>query len=45
MSGLPPQNAAKAVSHPLRAAILERLAGRVYSPNELAKELGNRLGT
>jgi DNA-binding transcriptional ArsR family regulator len=44
MSLLSPENAAKAVSHPLRAAILRRLDGQVGSPAELAKEMGVSVG-
>jgi DNA-binding transcriptional ArsR family regulator len=44
VSSIPPQNAAKAAAHPLRATILEALGRRVYSPNELANEPGERLG-
>jgi len=40
---LPDHDAAKAVSHPLRAEILERLAKREASPVELAKEMGEPL--
>lgn len=36
---------AKALSHPLRHQILERLNERVASPNELSKELDAPLGT
>src|SRR3954469_4108454 len=35
---------AKALSHPLRARILQRLGERVASPGELAAELGAPLG-
>jgi DNA-binding transcriptional ArsR family regulator len=35
---------AKAISHPLRAAILERLARGVATPGELAAQLGAPLG-
>lgn len=35
---------AKALSHPLRAAILQRLGQRVESPGALAEELGAPLG-
>jgi DNA-binding transcriptional ArsR family regulator len=35
---------AKALAHPLRARILQRLAERVASPSELAAELGAPLG-
>ena len=36
---------AKALSHPLRPRILQRLAdGAVASPNQLAEALGERLG-
>ena len=44
MSKLPPSEAAKAVGHPLRARILEALAGEPRSPNELAVEFGEPLG-
>ena len=39
MAQLAPHDAAKAISHPLRAAILERLYDRDASPVELAKEM------
>src|SRR3954469_17225001 len=35
---------AKALAHPLRARILQRLGERVASPGELAVELGASLG-
>src|SRR5688572_32313716 len=35
---------AKALAHPLRARILQRLGERVSSPNDLAAELGAPLG-
>jgi DNA-binding transcriptional ArsR family regulator len=35
---------AKALAHPLRARILNRLNERVASPNELSRELGEPLG-
>src|SRR3954463_6948832 len=35
---------AKALAHPLRARILQRLGGRVASPGDLAVELGAPLG-
>src|SRR4051795_5141955 len=35
---------AKALAHPLRARILQRLGERVASPNDLAAELGAPLG-
>jgi DNA-binding transcriptional ArsR family regulator len=41
---LSPANAAKAVAHPLRAAILERLYDREASPIALAKEMGLPIG-
>lgn len=41
---LPEQRWIKAVSHPLRIAILEMLAGEIRSPNELTKALDRRLG-
>ena len=44
MSKLPSSEAAKAVGHPLRARILEALAGEPRSPNELAVEFGEPLG-
>jgi DNA-binding transcriptional ArsR family regulator len=40
---LPPADAAKALSHPLRAAVLERLYDREASPIQLAKEMGKPL--
>jgi DNA-binding transcriptional ArsR family regulator len=40
---LTPHDAAKAVAHPLRAAILTALADREASPTELAKEMGEPL--
>jgi DNA-binding transcriptional ArsR family regulator len=40
---LAPHHAAKALSHPLRAAILERLCDREASPIELAKEMSESL--
>src|SRR5215213_10156828 len=40
---LPPADAAKALSHPLRTAVLERLYDREASPVELAKEMGESL--
>jgi len=43
VSELTPLDAAKALSHPLRAAILERLYGREASPVELAREMGESL--
>jgi DNA-binding transcriptional ArsR family regulator len=43
--GRPPtSDAAKALAHPLRARILEALAGEPRSPNELAVEFGEPLG-
>ena len=44
MSELAPQDAAKAIAHPLRATILNGLYGREASPIELAKELGEPIG-
>ena len=44
MSKRPVVEAAKAVGHPLRARILEALAGEPRSPNELAVEFGEPLG-
>lgn len=43
---MPPidQNLVKALAHPVRVGILEALQGRVASPNELSKELGESLG-
>jgi DNA-binding transcriptional ArsR family regulator len=41
---LEPHNAAKALAHPLRAAILERLYDREASSVELAGEMGETLG-
>ncbi len=38
------RDAAKAVAHPLRARILETLAGEARSPNELAAEFNEPLG-
>src|SRR3954452_23048692 len=35
---------ARALAHPLRARILQRLGERVSSPNDLASELGAPLG-
>ena len=43
MSELAPHDAAKAIAHPLRAAILNALADREASPIELAKEMGEPL--
>ena len=43
VSELAPHDAAKAIAHPLRAAILNALADREASPVELAKELGEPL--
>jgi DNA-binding transcriptional ArsR family regulator len=43
VSELSPHDAAKAISHPLRAAILERLYDRDASPIDLAKEMGEPL--
>lgn len=40
---LPEHDAAKALTHPLRAAILNALADRDASPIELAKEMGASL--
>jgi DNA-binding transcriptional ArsR family regulator len=40
---LPPTVAAKAVAHPLRAAILKALEDREASPVELARELQESL--
>jgi DNA-binding transcriptional ArsR family regulator len=40
---LSPANAAKAIAHPLRAAVLERLSDREASPIELAREMGEPL--
>ncbi len=44
MQELSPASAAKAVAHPLRAAILERLYDREASPIELAREMKEPLG-
>ncbi len=44
MGKLRSHDAAKAVGHPLRARILEALAGEPRSPNELAVEFGEPLG-
>ena len=44
VSKLRSSEAAKAVGHPLRARILEALAGEPRSPNELAVEFGEPLG-
>jgi DNA-binding transcriptional ArsR family regulator len=38
------QELVKALAHPLRVRILEALQGRVASPTELSKELGESLG-
>lgn len=38
------QELVRALSHPLRMEILEKLQGRVASPAELAQELDQRLG-
>lgn len=38
------QELVKALAHPLRVRILEELQGRVASPTELSKELGESLG-
>ena len=35
---------AKALAHPLRARLFQRLAEGVASPNELSRELGEPLG-
>jgi DNA-binding transcriptional ArsR family regulator len=43
MADLVPADAAKAIAHPLRAAILNALADREASPIELAKEMGEPL--
>src|SRR5215208_4959687 len=40
---LPQHDAAKALTHPLRAAVLERLYDRDASPIELAREMGEPL--
>jgi DNA-binding transcriptional ArsR family regulator len=40
---LAPHHAAKALSHPLRAAILKALEDREASPIELSKEMGEAL--
>ena len=44
VSKLPTREAAKAVAHPLRARILEALAGEARSPNQLAVEFNEPLG-
>jgi DNA-binding transcriptional ArsR family regulator len=44
VSELATHDAAKAVAHPLRVTILELLDGRVASPIELARELGEPIG-
>jgi DNA-binding transcriptional ArsR family regulator len=41
---LPAADAAKAISHPLRATILNGLYDREASPVEIAKELGEPVG-
>jgi len=38
------QELVKALSHPIRVSILEALQGRVASPSELSKEMGESLG-
>ena len=43
MGQLAPHDAAKAVAHPLRAAILERLCDHEASPVELAREMKESL--
>jgi hypothetical protein len=43
VSELTPLDAAKALSHPLRATILNGLYDRAASPIELAKEMGEPL--
>jgi len=43
VSALATHDAAKAIAHPLRAAILARLYDREASPVELAKEMGQSL--
>ena len=43
MIPLPPHDAAKALAHPLRAAILKALEDREAWPIELAKEMGEPL--
>jgi len=44
VSELSQADAAKAVAHPLRAAILERLQDREASPIELAREMKEPIG-
>jgi DNA-binding transcriptional ArsR family regulator len=44
MSKLSMVAAGKAVAHPLRAKVLDALAGEPRSPNELAVEFGEPLG-
>jgi DNA-binding transcriptional ArsR family regulator len=43
VSELAPHDAAKAIAHPLRAAILNALADREASPIELTKDMGEPL--
>lgn len=43
-SGRSRQELVRALSHPLRMEILEKLQGRVASPAELSRELNERLG-
>ncbi|HWJ42300.1 MAG TPA: winged helix-turn-helix domain-containing protein [Solirubrobacterales bacterium] len=38
------QELVRALSHPIRMEILERLRGRVASPAELSRELNERVG-
>jgi DNA-binding transcriptional ArsR family regulator len=38
------QELIKALSHPLRIEILEKLQGRIASPVELSQEMGSRPG-
>jgi DNA-binding transcriptional ArsR family regulator len=44
VTAIPSENAAQAAAHPLRATVLAKLGAQVYSPNELANELGASLG-
>lgn len=43
-NGRSQQELVRALSHPIRMEILEKLRGRVASPAELSRELNERLG-
>ena len=40
----PDQELVKALSHPVRVEILEKLQGRIASPHELSREMGTSAG-